>query len=127
MNKINPLVLISALVFILLILMYNVSRLKYEIKDSQAMLFALEESAKRVTVLKRVWNKVNLEERLKAIFGAGNVSDKGKTFEVRLSSLTRQAANDMTRKAFGEAFEIEKFEITTEADEKTSLVLEITK
>jgi CHASE1-domain containing sensor protein len=127
MNKINPLVLISALVLILLIMTYGVSHLRDKAKENDRALFNFEESAKRAMVLKRVWNKINLEEKLKTIFGQNSVNDKGKTFEIRLSSLTRGQVNDMTKKVLSEAFEIEKFEIVTQADEKMSIVLEITK
>jgi hypothetical protein len=127
MNKINPLILIPVLVLILLILLYGVSHLKNSMIKNQDALFALENNAKKIVTLKKIWNKTNLEERLKSIFGAQSVSDKGRIFTINSASLTREQANDMIKKTFGEAFEIEKFVITADSNDRISLTLEIIK
>ncbi|MDR3178257.1 MAG: hypothetical protein LBT96_04655 [Campylobacteraceae bacterium] len=127
MNKINPLILIPALVLILLATAYSVSHLKDEIQNGNLALSALDSDAKRITFLKRTWNRTNLEERLKVVFSAGTLSDKGKSFEIKATSLTRQQANDMVQRALMEAFKIEKLEIASESSDRASLVLEIAK
>ncbi|MDR2081548.1 MAG: hypothetical protein LBP54_06655 [Campylobacteraceae bacterium] len=127
MNKINPLVLICVLTAVLLGAAYNASRLKNEIAKKDKALFILEENAKKIAFSKKTWNKTDLKERLGAVFGAGNINDKGKNFEVKASSLTRAQVNDMVKKTLGDGFEIEKIVILAEADEKISLSMEITK
>ncbi|MDR2790118.1 MAG: hypothetical protein LBB59_04010 [Campylobacteraceae bacterium] len=127
MNKINPLILISILAAVLLVLSFNVSRLKNQIAEKDKALFALEENAKKIVFSKKTWNKTELKERLGTVFGAGNVNDKGKNFEIKVSSLTRMQVNDMVRKMLTDGFEIEKFTILTEAEDKISLGAEITK
>jgi hypothetical protein len=127
MNKINPLFLISILAAVLLGAAYNVSRLKNEIIEKDKVLFVLEENAKKIVFSKKTWNKTDLKERLGAVFGAGNINDKGKSFEVKASSLTRIQVNDMVKKVLGDGFEIEKFMILAEADDRISLSMEIIK
>ncbi|MDR1555180.1 MAG: hypothetical protein LBS39_04040 [Campylobacteraceae bacterium] len=127
MNKINPLILISVLILVLLVEVYSVSHLKSEIQKSDKALFELDNNAKRILFLKKIWNKTNLEDKLKSIFGEGALSDKGKVFEVKAVSLTHEQVNDMTKKVLGTGFEIEKFEIVTDSEDRTSLVLEIAK
>ncbi|MDR1460727.1 MAG: hypothetical protein LBI78_03705 [Campylobacteraceae bacterium] len=127
MNKVNPLILISALILVLLIMTYSVSYFKSEIRQSDKAVFVLGNNAKKIVSLKRIWDKTNLEERLKTVFGTGTLSDKGKVFEIKLSSLTREQMYDITRKTFNEAFEVEKFEIVTDSNGRASLVLEVTK
>jgi hypothetical protein len=127
MNKINPLILTSILAFVLILLSYNVSRLKSDIIEEQNALFALENNAKKIVTLKKIWNKTNLEERLKSVFGDGSVSDKGRVFAVSGTALTREQVNEMSKKAFGEAFEIERFVLTADSEDRISLVMEIAK
>ncbi|MDR2099389.1 MAG: hypothetical protein LBP40_01010 [Campylobacteraceae bacterium] len=127
MNKINPLILLSILTIILIAAMYNVSRLKSEITQQNSALFALQNSAERAAFSKKIWSRTNLKERLNAIFTLGNINDKGKTFEVKASSLTRTQVNDMVKKTLGDGFELEKLVIFTEAEDKISLTVEIAK
>ncbi|MDR0665902.1 MAG: hypothetical protein LBF71_00670 [Campylobacteraceae bacterium] len=127
MNKINPLILISVLVLILTAAAFNVSRLKNEMGENGKALLALDDNAKKIAVSKKIWDKTNLKERLDAIFNAANISDKGKTFEVKISSLTRGQINDIVKKTLSGGFEIEKFAILAEAEDKISFTLEIAK
>jgi hypothetical protein len=127
MNKINPLILISVLVLTLLITAFNVSRLRNEMRENGKSLFILDDNAKKIMTSKKIWSKTNLKERLDAIFIAENISDKGKTFEVKILSLTRGQVNDMVKKTLSGGFEIEKFTILAEAEDKISFTLEIIK
>ncbi|MDR0408466.1 MAG: hypothetical protein LBH45_06105 [Campylobacteraceae bacterium] len=127
MNKINPLILTSVLVLVLLIMAYNISHSKDEIKENNTAILALDNNAKKIMYSKKVWDKTNLEGKLKAVFGADTLSDKGKVFEIKLSLLTHEQVDDIAKKAFNEAFEIEKFEIAIDSNGRSSVVLEITK
>ncbi|MDR1284942.1 MAG: hypothetical protein LBJ88_01935 [Campylobacteraceae bacterium] len=127
MNKINPLILISALILVLLVMVYSVSRFKNELRQNDRAVFALNDNAKRIVSFRKVWDKTNLEERLKTVFGEGALSDKGKVFEIKSSFPTYEQMGDIARKTFSEAFEIEKFEIMTDSNGRVSFILEITK
>jgi predicted membrane protein len=127
MNKINPFVLAAVLFAVLLISAYEVSLVKSDIREAGRGAAVMEAEAKKINTLKKVWDKTNIEAKLKSIFGENRVSDKGLVFEVRANSLSRQSANELIGKALSEAFEIEKFSLSAQSDESLSLTLEIIK
>jgi hypothetical protein len=127
MNKINPFVLAAVLFAVLLISLYGVSSVKNDLKESTRAVSLLEEEAKRINTLKKVWDKANTEEKLKSIFGESRVVDKGTIFEVKANSLNQESANDLIAKTSSEAFEIAKLLLTREDGDSISLTLEIVK
>ncbi|MDR2342809.1 MAG: hypothetical protein LBD84_07220 [Campylobacteraceae bacterium] len=127
MNKINPLILISTLIFILLVTIFSISHLENKIKDAANAIFTLDNDAKRIVSLRKTWDKTNLEERLRSTFIDGTLNDKGKTFEIKATSITYEQANDMTKRVLVEAFEIEKIGIISESKERVSFSLEVAK
>jgi hypothetical protein len=127
MSKINPFVLIAVLLAALLLSAYKVSSLKDDLKNGSKETLLLEDEAKRLSFSKKTWDKANLEARLKNVFGDNKVADKGKSFEVKMSSLNKQDANNFISKAFGETYEIEKFALIAENEDSWSLILEINK
>jgi len=127
MNKINPFVLAAILFAVLLISVYGVFGVKNDLKESTRAVALLEDEAKRISTLKKVWDKANTEAKLKSIFGENRVVDKGTLFEVKATSLDRQSANDVISKTSSEAFEIKKFLLTSEDGNTLSLTLEIAK
>jgi len=127
MNKINPFVLAAVLFAVLLISLYGVSSVKNDLKESTRAVSLLEEEAKRINTLKKVWDKANTEEKLKSIFGESRVVDKGTIFEVKANSLNQESANDLIAKTSSEAFEIAKLLLTRENGDSISLTLEIVK
>ncbi|MDR0579642.1 MAG: hypothetical protein LBG21_03465 [Campylobacteraceae bacterium] len=127
MNKINPLILISVLILILVVTIFSISHLEKQIKDTADAIFTLDNDAKRIASLRKIWDKTNLEERLRSTFSDGTLSDKGKTFEIKATSITYEQANDMTTRALVEAFEIEKIGLISESKERVSFILEVAK
>ncbi|MDR1976391.1 MAG: hypothetical protein LBQ18_05310 [Campylobacteraceae bacterium] len=125
MNKINPFVLLGIIFVVFIALFVKASHGRLALPLEAKNLVAFEEEAKKVSALKKMWNKESLEERLRTLFG--QVSDKAAVFEVKSGVLSRAEANEFMRKAITEAFEIRKFEFIAESESTYRVVMEIKK
>jgi len=133
MNKINPLVLFMILLFLLVVTINKKNNLKDEVKMMQKDTIIFEQEAKNIVNLRNNWDKTNLEQRVKNIFqapeisGKINIIDKNSFFEVKGTNLTEKEINDLIRKALNLTFEIQKIELAKLSQNDTSLLLEIVK
>lgn len=134
MNKINPLYLLGAFTFLLLLLGIQSIRMEDRAAELARENVALVAQAKRIDALKKRWKdpktaKAQFERilNLRKLAAATTLREKrkGNVYHVELSALNAVDLDLFTAKVMTGAFKIKSVAMTRNADKNVSTVMEI--
>lgn len=132
-KRVNPFIILGALLVILLFLVLSVQNRKVAIHDENRDLATYESKAKSLKDLKNTWNAKKTVSQLNTIVSSppikkkSNIKPSGNKATLTINNLNKNELDLILKKLLNEPLEIKKINVNRVSDKGINLTVEVNK